>query len=92
VPEQVGKALHDSKTETETLASFSCGIVELMDGRKFTPTGSAKSLMKATLIYRRTGNLCAVQLLLGHTGQNVPFAYLGVEVDDEVQNTRSMHG
>ncbi len=31
VPEQVGKALHDGKTETEALASFPCGIVELME-------------------------------------------------------------
>jgi hypothetical protein len=30
VPEKVGKALHDRKTQAETLASFSCGIVELM--------------------------------------------------------------
>ena len=29
--EQVGKALHDGKTETEALASFACGIVELME-------------------------------------------------------------
>ena len=37
---------------------------------------------KATLIYRRTGNLRAVQLLLGHTKIESTFRYLGVEVDD----------
>ena len=38
--------------------------------------------MKATLIYRRTGNLRAVQLLLGHTKIESIVRYLGIEVDD----------
>ncbi len=37
---------------------------------------------KATLIYRRTGNLRAVQLLLGHTQIESTVRYLGIEVDD----------
>ncbi len=37
---------------------------------------------KATLIYGRTGNLRAVQLLLGHTKVESTVRYLGVEVDD----------
>jgi integrase len=37
---------------------------------------------KATLIYKRTGNLRAVQLLLGHTKIDSTVRYLGVEVDD----------
>ena len=37
---------------------------------------------KATLIYRKTGNLRAVQLLLGHTKIESTVRYLGVEVDD----------
>src|SRR5665213_1426387 len=37
---------------------------------------------KATLIYRRTGNLRAVQLRLGHTKIESTVRYLGVEVDD----------
>ena len=36
---------------------------------------------KATLIYRRTGNLRAVQLLLGHTKIESTVPYLGIEVD-----------
>lgn len=39
---------------------------------------------KATLIYRRTGNLRAVQLLLGHTKIESTVRYLGVEVDDAI--------
>jgi integrase len=37
---------------------------------------------KATLIYRRTGNLRAVELLLGHTKIESTVRYLGIEVDD----------
>ena len=37
---------------------------------------------KATLIYRRTGNLRAVQLLLGHLRIESTVRYLGVEIDD----------
>jgi integrase len=37
---------------------------------------------KATLIYRRTGNLRAVQLLLGHTKVESTVRYLGIEIDD----------
>jgi integrase len=37
---------------------------------------------KATLIYRRTGNLRAVQLLLGHTKIESTVRHLGIEVDD----------
>ncbi len=37
---------------------------------------------KATLIYRRTGNLRAVQLFLGHTKIESTVRYLGIEVDD----------
>ncbi len=37
---------------------------------------------KVTLIYRRTKNLRAVQLLLGHTKLESTVRYLGIEVDD----------
>lgn len=37
---------------------------------------------KATLIYKRTKNLRAVQLLLGHTKLESTVRYLGIEIDD----------
>jgi integrase len=40
---------------------------------------------KATLIYRRTKNLRAVQLLLGHTKLETTVRYLGIEVDDALE-------
>jgi len=40
---------------------------------------------KPTLIYKRTRNLRAVQLLLGHTKLESAVRYLGVEVDDALE-------
>jgi integrase len=40
---------------------------------------------KASLIYKKTGNLRAVQLLLGHAKLDSTVRYLGVEVDDALQ-------
>ena len=37
---------------------------------------------KAAQIYRKTGNLRAVQLLLGHTKVDSTVRYLGVELED----------
>lgn len=40
---------------------------------------------KATLIYKRTRNLRAVQLLLGHSKLESTVRYLGIEVDDALE-------
>lgn len=40
---------------------------------------------KPTLIYRRTKNLRAVQLLLGHTKLESTVRYLGIEVEDALE-------
>ena len=40
---------------------------------------------KASLIYRRTKNLRAVPLLLGHTKLESTVRYLGIEVDDALE-------
>ena len=37
---------------------------------------------KVSMVYRRTGNLRACQLLLGHTKLESTVRYLGIEVDD----------
>jgi len=40
---------------------------------------------KVTLIYKRTKNLRAIQLLLGHTKLESTVRYLGIEVDDALE-------
>ena len=40
---------------------------------------------KAAQIYKKTGNLRAVQLLLGHTKLDSTVRYLGIEVDDALR-------
>ena len=40
---------------------------------------------KAVLIYRRTGNLRAVQLWLGHSKIESTVRYLDIEVDDAIE-------
>ena len=40
---------------------------------------------KAAMIYRQTGNLRAVQLLLGHNKLESTVRYLGIEVDDALE-------
>ena len=42
----------------------------------------ARRRTKAAQIYKKTGNLTAVQLLLGHTKLESTVRYLGIEVDD----------
>jgi integrase len=47
---------------------------------------------KASLIYRRTKNLRAVQLLLGHTKLEGTVRYLGIEVDDALEMAEQTDG
>ena len=42
---------------------------------------------KPTLIYHRTKNLRAVQLLLGHTRLESTLRYLGIKIDDALEMT-----
>jgi len=54
----------------------------------FDPTAYGTHSMrrtKATLIYKRTKSLRAVQLLLGHTKVESTIRYLGIEVDDALE-------
>jgi integrase len=59
------------------------GCQRRSDPRKFATHSRRRT--KATLIYRRTRNLRAVQLLLGHTRIESTVRYLGVEVDDALE-------
>jgi site-specific recombinase XerC len=45
---------------------------------------------KPTLLYRRTKNLRAVQLLLGHSKLDSTVRYLGIEIDDALEMSEQM--
>jgi len=45
---------------------------------------------KATYLYRQTGNLRAVQLLLGHKSIENTVRYLGIDVDDALELSGQM--
>lgn len=61
-------------------ASYRTGSDIGLDPRLFGTHSIRRT--KATVIYRRTGNLRAVQILLGHTNIESTVRYLGIEVDD----------
>jgi len=63
-------------------------IVDGVGEAGLDPTGYGTNSIrrtKPTLIYRRTKNLRAVQLLLGHTKLESTVRYLGIEVDDALE-------
>jgi site-specific recombinase XerD len=45
---------------------------------------------KVSLLYRKTGNLRACQLLLGHTKLESTVRYLGVELDDALEMSAAL--
>jgi site-specific recombinase XerD len=45
---------------------------------------------KVSLLYKKTGNLRAWQLLLGHTKLESTVRYLGVEVDDALELSEAL--
>jgi integrase len=45
---------------------------------------------KVSLLYRKTGNLRACQLLLGHTKLESTVRYLGVELDDALAMSEAL--
>ena len=45
---------------------------------------------KVAQIYKKTGNLTAVQLLLGHTKMDSTVCYFGVELEDALAISESV--
>lgn len=50
--------------------------------RTLRATGHSLRRTKVALVYKRTGNIRACQLLLGHSKLESTVRYLGIEVDD----------
>ncbi len=81
-PSRLAKSPHIS---THQYARIVKGWAELI-GRDPKEYGThSLRRTKATLVYRRTKNLRAVQLLLGHTKLESTVRYLGIEVDDALE-------
>ena len=85
---QVGEFLFSGRRRPMghlTTRQYARLVAEWISGIGLDPLKYATHSMrrtKATLIYRRTGNLRAVQLLLGHSKIESTVRYLGVEIDD----------
>ena len=64
--------------------SFGAGVSEIgLDAAAYGTHTLRRT--KASLIYRRTKNLRAMQLLLGHSKLESTVRYLGIEVDDALE-------
>lgn len=82
VPSRIAKSPHLSTRQYARIVSHwvaSVGLDPAIYG-----THSMRRT-KATLIYRQTKNLRAVQLLLGHSKLESTVRYLGIEVDDALE-------
>ena len=81
-PSQLHNSLHLSTRQySRMVESWVAGI-----GLDSTAYGThSLRRTKASLIYRRTKNIRAVQLLLGHAKLESTVRYLGIEVDDALE-------
>ena len=81
-PSRVSKSPHLSTRQYSRIVRSWAGSIGL-DPAAYGTHSMRRT--KATLIYRRTRNLRAVQLLLGHTKLESTVRYLGIEVDDALE-------
>jgi integrase len=81
-PSRIHDSLHLSTRQYARLVHRWIRAIGLDDAAYGTHT---MRRTKAALIYRRTKNLRAVQLLLGHTKLESTVRYLGIEVDDALE-------
>ena len=68
-------------------------VTSWVDGAGLDPRAYGTHSMrrtKPTLLYRRTKNLRAVQLLLGHSKLDSTVRYLGIEIDDALELSEQM--
>ncbi len=81
-PSRVVKSLHLSARQYARLVSKWIRSIGL-DAAAYGTHSLRRT--KATLIYKRTHNLRAIQLLLGHAKLESTVRYLGIEVDDALE-------
>jgi integrase len=78
-PSRIDRAGHMSTRQYSRLVDEWVGAIGL-DVRDYGTHSLRRT--KAALIYKATGNLRAVQILLGHTKIETTVRYLGVDIDD----------
>ena len=78
-PSRIGSAAHISTRQYARLVGD--WVEDIGLGRSAYGTHSLRRT-KVALIYKRTGNLRAVQILLGHTKLESTVRYLGVDAED----------
>ena len=81
-PSKVGSSPHVSTRQYGRIVHHWVGAAGLDSSAHGT---HSMRRTEATLIYKRTKNLRAVQLLLGHTKLESTVRYLGIEVDDALE-------
>lgn len=81
-PSRSRRSVHLSTRQYARIVKRWVGELGLERGKYGTHT---MRRTKASLIYKRTKNLRAVQLLLGHTKLESTVRYLGIEVDDALE-------
>ena len=86
-PSRILGSLHLSTRQYSRIVS------SWVDGAGLDPKAYGTHSMrrtKATLLYRRTKNLRAVQLLLGHSKLDSTVRYLGIEIDDALEMSEQL--
>jgi site-specific recombinase XerC len=78
-PSRLRESLHISTRQYARLVHYWVQSIGL-DAKMYGTHSMRRA--KAALIYRKTGNLRAVQILLGHVKLESTVRYLGIEVDD----------
>lgn len=86
-PSRIRKSQHLSTRQYSRMVSSWVAAI----GLDPTPYGThSMRRTKATLLYRRTKNLRAIQLLLGHSKLDSTVRYLGIEMDDALEMSEQM--
>lgn len=81
-PSRIRKSQHLSTRQYSRMLSYWMASI----GRDPTAYGThSMRRTKATLLYRRTKNLRAIQLLLGHSKLDSTVRYLGIKIDDALE-------
>lgn len=86
-PSRMRRSQHMSTRQYARLVDVWATLVEL-DPAAYGTHSMRRT--KVSLLYRKTGNLRACQLLLGHTKLESTVRYLGVEVDDALELSEAL--